>query len=322
MSQAGFEQINKLTRENKPFLCVIDYQKSDPLVFTIDDIDTNLVQFEINGVGRYSDYEPKQKLEQWIKRPISKKDYSRSFKLVQDHLSYGDSFLLNLTFPTKIQTNLNLADIFHMSQARYKIWLKDQFVSFSPEPFIRIKDQIISSYPMKGTIRTSEPDASNTILRDPKEAEEHLTIVDLIRNDLAMVANDIEVERYRYIENIQTAQADLLQVSSKVVGKISSEYWPNLGDLLARVLPAGSISGAPKTKTLEIIQQAEQYERGYFTGIVGYFDGTAFDSGVMIRFVEQSDHGLIFKSGGGITVNSDCDKEYQEMIDKVYVPIV
>ena len=88
------------------------------------------------------------------------------------------------------------------------------------------------------------------------------------------------------------------------------------------ILPAGSVTGAPKKKTLEIIKSVEGYSRGYFTGIVGLFDGSQFDSGVMIRFVEQTENGLIFKSGGGITVNSNWENEYQEMIDKVYVPII
>jgi para-aminobenzoate synthetase component 1 len=114
----------------------------------------------------------------------------------------------------------------------------------------------------------------------------------------------------------------LLQVSSKISGRLQEDYWPNLGDLLKRILPAGSVSGAPKKKTVEIIKSAESYSRGYFTGVVGLFDGNSFDSGVMIRFVEQRKNGMVFKSGGGITVNSDWKKEYQEMIDKVYVPIV
>jgi para-aminobenzoate synthetase component 1 len=87
-------------------------------------------------------------------------------------------------------------------------------------------------------------------------------------------------------------------------------------------LPAGSISGAPKKKTIEIIRQAEITERGYYTGIFGIFDGSALDSGVMIRFIEQKNDQMIFRSGGGITVNSQPEQEYREMIDKVYVPFV
>ena len=319
---AGFELINKLAREKIPFLCIIDFDKSNPLVFPLDTIDPADLRYQISERGNTKYRLLPDPLRFWNKIPVTKERYRNAFNKVQQHLHYGDTFLLNLTFPTKLSTNLGLDDIFHSSQAKYKLWLKDQFVTFSPEPFIRIEHGIISSYPMKGTIRSSLPDAAKAILNDPKEIEEHLTIVDLIRNDLGIVACDIQVERYRYIEKVKTAQSDLLQVSSKITGRLQKDFWPNLGDLLVRVLPAGSISGAPKTKTLEIIKAAEGYNRGYFTGIVGLFDGSTFDSGVMIRFVEQSKDGLIFKSGGGITVNSDWEKEYQEMIDKVYVPII
>jgi len=94
-----------------------------------------------------------------------------------------------------------------------------------------------------------------------------------------------------------------------------------LGDIIFALLPAGSISGAPKTKTLEIIQLAEGYERGFYAGVCGYFDGKNLDSGVMIRYLEQESDGLTFKSGGGITAQSDLVKEYEELIQKVYVPV-
>ena len=322
MLKSGFEQINRLTAAGTPFLCLIDFDKSDPLVFPLKKIDPGMLQYDINGISNTVVQANDTVLRHWDKQPVSPDHYFEAFDKVQHHLHYGDTFLLNLTFPTEVRTNLDLKQIFDISEAKYKIWLKDQFITFSPEPFVTIENGIIASYPMKGTIRTSAPDAENTILQDQKETEEHLTIVDLIRNDLAMIAEDIRVEAYRYLETLKTSQSDLLQVSSKITGKILPEYWPDLGDLLEQILPAGSISGAPKKKTIEIIQQAEGYDRGYFTGIVGLFDGQRFDSGVMIRFMQQTDQGLVYKSGGGITVNSNWEAEYQEMIDKVYVPVV
>ena len=94
-----------------------------------------------------------------------------------------------------------------------------------------------------------------------------------------------------------------------------------LGTWLFRLLPAGSISGAPKPSTLDIIQRAEGYERGYYTGIAGVFDGKNLDSGVLIRYIEQTEKQLIFKSGGGITARSQAQADYQEVIEKVYFPI-
>ena len=90
--------------------------------------------------------------------------------------------------------------------------------------------------------------------------------------------------------------------------------------MLLAMLPAGSVSGAPKRKTLEIIREAEGYHRGFYTGVMGLFDGKNIDSGVMIRFVEQTPQGLVYKSGGGITSQSNCEEEYNELIDKIYVP--
>lgn len=174
---------------------------------------------------------------------------------------------------------------------------------------------------MKGTIDTSIPDAKEKILADPKELAEHVTIVDLIRNDISQVASNVRVERFRYIEEVKTQDKNLLQVSSEIVGDLKSGYASQIGNLIVSLLPAGSVSGAPKTKTLEIIREAEKEKRDYYTGVFGYFDGDDLDSGVMIRFIERNGDKLFYRSGGGITTQSSAVAEYQELIDKVYVPI-
>ena len=88
-----------------------------------------------------------------------------------------------------------------------------------------------------------------------------------------------------------------------------------------RLLPAGSITGAPKPKTVEIIAQAEDYRRGFYTGIMGHYADGQLDSAVMIRFIEQENGQLHFKAGGGITAKSRWESEYNEVIQKIYVPI-
>jgi para-aminobenzoate synthetase component 1 len=113
----------------------------------------------------------------------------------------------------------------------------------------------------------------------------------------------------------------LLQVSSEISGKVKPELAGRLGDLFSLLLPAGSISGAPKRKTVEIIKEVEGYERGYYTGVFGYYDGENVESAVMIRYIEERGKDIYFKSGGGITVDSNAEMEYQELIDKIYVPI-
>jgi len=95
-----------------------------------------------------------------------------------------------------------------------------------------------------------------------------------------------------------------------------------LGSIITQMLPAGSITGAPKKSTVEIIDRVENYDRGYFTGIFGVFDGNSFKSSVMIRFVQKQGDELYYKSGGGITIDSDMEAEYAELQEKIYVPVL
>ena len=88
------------------------------------------------------------------------------------------------------------------------------------------------------------------------------------------------------------------------------------------MLPAGSISGAPKEATRKIIQEAESEPRGYYTGVCGYYDGNELDSAVIIRYIENDENQYYFRSGGGITAYSDCEEEYKEVLEKIYLPIV
>lgn len=257
---------------------------------------------------------------QFLKYPISFEEYQEAFEKVKSEIFFGNSYLANLTFPTSIETNLTLLEIFQLAKAKYKVFVKDQFVCFSPESFVKISKNEISSFPMKGTINASIENAEEIILADEKEQAEHATIVDLIRNDISQIAKKVHVPRFRYIDRIKTHEGEILQVSSEIKGSLQNNWQSKLGDILNKLLPAGSISGAPKKKTIEIILEAEPYQRDFYTGICGYFDGESLDTGVMIRFIKQQKNKLFFHSGGGITYKSDAQKEYQELIEKVYLP--
>jgi len=280
------------------------------------------LSFDFQGFGNILNVRHTKGFTEFRKYPVTQPEYEKSFSIVQRHLEAGNSYLVNLTFPTQIEVPASLREIFLRSRARYRLLFQDEFVVFSPEIFVRIENGIIRSFPMKGTIDASIPNAEREILNDFKEISEHNTIVDLIRNDLNMVADDVKVDRFRYIEKINTNQKTLLQVSSQISGNVPGDYRSNLGNIFRKLLPAGSISGAPKKRTLQIIKEAETYERGFYTGVMGYFDGAKLDSGVMIRFIKKENGKLYFYSGGGITVNSDMTTEYNELIDKVYVPVV
>ena len=311
--------MNELGAQGRHFVFVIDFDFCKPLIFELDDSSAILWK-----TPRNSNYNPQQNKDievEWKIFPVDFEQYQKAFGEVQYHIHSGDTYLLNLTMPTRVETNLSPEEIFHRSVAPYKVWLKDQFVCFSPEIFVRINDGIISSYPMKGTIDANVENAEQLLLNDEKEVAEHHTIVDLIRNDLSIVATDVDVDRFMYIDRIRTNRGDLLQMSSQISGQLPENYQQSIGTILAKLLPAGSICGAPKPKTLEIISSVESYERGYYTGIFGVFDGKNLDSCVLIRYLEQDGDRFIFKSGGGITFLSDCQTEYDELIQKVYVPI-
>ncbi|MCB2221628.1 MAG: aminodeoxychorismate synthase component I [Bacteroidetes bacterium] len=313
--------MNDWGAERLPFVFIIDYAAEKPILFRLDELEKS--NFRIHLPSLPSE-ESSEKLKDFtfIKHPVSYEQYKKAFDLVHKAIIRGDTFLLNLTFPTRIQTNLTLEQIFQYSKAPFKLQFRKDFVVFSPEAFITIHEDIISGYPMKGTVDASLENAEEILMNDPKEIAEHNTIVDLIRNDLSMVAKKVRVKKFRYIDRIQTHEKVLLQTSSEITGELTPNWHKRIGDILFRMLPAGSISGAPKQKTMEIIHEAERYDRGYFSGIFGYFDGNNLDSAVMIRFIEKQGNELIFKSGGGITSFSECEKEYRELIEKVYVPIV
>ncbi len=313
-------KINRLASNSQSFVFIIDFKAENGYVVERQNIDIEYIRTNIFDDNQVKLQSSTNKLI-WEIYPISKAVYQPKFEFIKSEIHKGNSFLVNLTQPTRIETNLSLEEIYNRSQAKYKLWLRDKFVVLSPESFVKITDGTISSYPMKGTIDASISNAEKIILNDKKERAEHATIVDLIRNDLSIVADRVEVKRYRYIDKLTTNKGELLQVSSEIVGNLPLDYASNLGSILFSMLPAGSICGAPKPKTIQIIETAEGYERGFYTGVFGYFDGRNLDSAVMIRFIEQQDKELIFKSGGGITSKSDLQSEYDELIQKVYVPI-
>ena len=328
--EQAIKRMNQLGQLHRPFIFIINYLQDVSYIEEVTAVDSTEVLYNLNGFtnqiisaeDNIATYSAKTMPSlHWQPFAESFSSYQRSFNIVRQNILAGNSFLTNLTCRTPVETNLTLNDIYFHSKAIYKLWIKDRFTVFSPEIFVRIHQGKISSYPMKGTIDASIPSAAQLLMNDPKETAEHATIVDLIRNDLSMVANRVSVSRYRYMDRLQTNRGAIFQTSSEIQGILPENYQEHLGDIIFRLLPAGSITGAPKKKTMQIIQEAETYDRGFYTGVMGYSDGIDLDSAVMIRFVEQEGEKMYFKSGGGITCQSDVESEYNEMKQKVYVPI-
>jgi len=313
-------KVNDYTRKGTPFLFVIDFEKEKPFVCKLRDLNDEDIFYSINGKGNMQGL-ISSKIKNIDINPVSKAVYSKAFNQVKNQLLIGNSYLTNLTFPSKIQSSYSLKELIFGAKAPYKLFFKNKFISFSPETFIKIKENKIFTFPMKGTIDASIKNAKEQILSDKKETYEHNTIVDLMRNDLAIVAKNISIKRFRYIDKIKTQKGEILQVSSEIQGELPINWKTNFGNLLLKLLPAGSISGAPKPKTIKIIQETEGQKRGYYTGVFGVFDGGNVDSSVLIRYIEKEGEQLVYRSGGGITSKSDVDFEYNELLQKIYVPI-
>ena len=388
MKQEIIDKINQLASQDEPFLFVINYQGDKAFIRLLSDINPEECLFDFEGRGNLSHARKETLKEEILKKETLKEetsettwqiepplyeDYERSFNIVKSNIMAGNSYLTNLTCRVPVSCNLSLEDIFHRAKGKYKLLLRRKrtqaedkahlkeenieenltpFVCFSPETFVRIKGGRIYSYPMKGTLDASLPNAEKQLMEDRKEAAEHATIVDLIRNDLSRVAENVRVDKYRYIDVLHTNKGDILQTSSEISGRLPEDYPHHLGEILDAQLPAGSITGAPKDKTMQIIQEAESYDRGFYTGIMGIYDQGELNSAVMIRFIEEetspvdfetdgeknfkasegkgdeasegkrdeASRKLYFKAGGGITSKSDCRKEYEEVIQKIYLP--
>jgi len=315
-------KVSRLIGSKTPFVFIIDFAMQNPLAYTLEELETEGFLFDIKGKTNSRNKAKSSTNIHLEVKPIAKEIYCDAFNEAQANINLGNSFLLNLTFPSEVETNASLEDIFHSSRASYKLFRKNKFVVYSPECFVKIKDGFIYSYPMKGTIDANLPNAEKELLSSEKETREHNTIVDLIRNDLSMVSLDVTVTKFRYVEKIKSHQNEILQTSSEIRGKLPDGWESDFCELLFKLLPAGSISGAPKTKTLEIIDKVEIKDRGYYTGIFGIFDGKNIDSGVSIRFIEKENGRLWYRSGGGITALSKAEEEYQELINKIHVPTI
>jgi len=313
------KRINQLGATAQPFFFAINYEQNEGYL-----VENPLNQSDIFFKFPTATHKPfsvseEQKIEFNV-IPNAFENYKKKFDKLHKFLKSSEITLANLTERTEVETNLSLENIFALSQSRYQIYIPEKFVCFSPERFVKIANGTISTNPMKGTIDANIPNAEAIILSDKKELNEHQTTVELLSDELRSIAKNVRTERFRYVEKVKTNRKTLLQVSSEIVGELASDYLQNLGNIIFSLLPAGSIAGTPKQKAMEILCEIEGIPRNFYCGIAGFFDGKEFDSAVLIRFIEQNNDKFYFRSGGGITIDSICEKEYQEILNKVYLP--
>ncbi len=313
-------QMNECGAAKKPYLFIINYEM-DEGYFVENPLEQSELQFVLNGIGNKPATQKPTTNGNLTVSPIPPQAYKEMFDIVQAGIKNGQTVLTNLTVKTPIQTDLSLEAIFLSANTQYQLFVPEKFVCFSPECFVRIENGKIATFPMKGTINASIPNAEHVILNDSKELSEHQSAVELLMNDLRLSGSDnMRVTKFRYIDKLKTSEREILQVSSEIVGDLGGDYLSRLGDIIFAMLPGGSIAGAPKISTMEVIRNAEKQPRGFYTGVFGYFDGEKLDSGVLIRFIEEENGRKFFRSGGGITEDSDWEREYDEVLNKIYLP--
>ena len=250
---SNFDVMDELSQQKVPFFFMIDFLMENVEIFT---------ENEIKKIGLNIDFQnfktefKEQALPSEIifeTFPPSENSYKNGFDIVQNHLKKGNSYLVNYTCKTEITTNLTLENFYQISQAKYKVLYPGNWMFFSPETFIEIVDNEVFTHPMKGTIDADVENAAEVLRNSVKEKAEHYTVVDLLRNDLSMIADEVKLKEFQRIDFLKTKQKNLLAMSSEISGKLKPEFHGKIGSIMKKVLPAGSVLGAPKPKTLEII---------------------------------------------------------------------
>jgi len=256
---------------------------------------------------------------------LSRQDYFKAIEKAKDHIARGDIYQVNLSQRFECGFDGDAFGLFarlrRINPAPFAAYLNLgdlKIVSASPERFLKIDGRYIETRPIKGT----RPRGSNSredltlkeeLLSSAKDRAEHIMIVDLERNDLGRVCEYGSVTPTEFI--IPEAYSTVYHLVSTVSGTLREGM--GIVDCLENCFPGGSITGAPKIRSMEIIEELEPAKRGIYTGSIGYIDtcGNA-DLSIVIRTIIIKDGRLYFQVGGGIVADSDPEKEYQETLDK------
>jgi para-aminobenzoate synthetase component 1 len=285
------------------------------------------VAFSSGGMDRFEKAATAEKFQVHgkVQSNFTEDSYAAAFARVQDYLHAGDCYQINLAqrFSAAASGNAFAAylTLRNLSPAPYSAFLNlphAQILCASPERFLRVQNGCVETRPIKGTRpRSSDAQQDRRLAGDlrshPKDRAENLMIVDLLRNDLGKncAAGSVRVPQLFEVESF----ANVHHLVSTVEGRLAE------GRAALHVLrdcfPGGSVTGAPKQRAMQIIEQLEPHRRGIYCGAIGYagFDGN-MDSNIVIRTLVYSDKEIHCWAGGGIVADSDVASEYQETLDK------
>ncbi|EPR7548517.1 aminodeoxychorismate synthase component 1 [Vibrio fluvialis] len=252
--------------------------------------------------------------------------YREKFTQVQEYLLSGDCYQINLAqrFQAHYQGSEWLAylKLEQFNLAPFSAFIRTEqgaILSVSPERFLQVKDRIIETKPIKGTRpRSDDPvvDAANAaeLAQAEKDQAENLMIVDLLRNDIGRVAKpgSVHVPKLFDIESFPAVH----HLVSTIRAELDNPY--DCADLLRACFPGGSITGAPKVRAMEIIEELEPHRRSAYCGSIGYISRHGrMDTSITIRTLVAQNQQLYAWAGGGVVADSQCEAEYQETLDKL-----
>ena len=309
--------------EDKTYIATpnLDRKKEESL---IDEIESRIKYSEQKGIDHIC-YESKNIKPIKLTSNFTKQEFENAVQKVRDYIRSGDIYQANLTQRFSGQTTLSSYELYRdlrrFSPAPFGAFLNfDKFhiLSNSPERFIKCIDRKLETRPIKGTRPRGKDEAEDLKLREElvnseKDRAELLMIVDLERNDLSRVSKvgSVKVPELFVIE----PYANVNHLVSTVVGTLKDDY--SVVDVIKATFPGGSITGAPKIRSMEIIEELEPTKRNVYTGSIGYigFDGN-MDLNIAIRTIVKQDENVYFQVGGGMTWGSNPSDEYQETLDK------
>ncbi|WEV65662.1 anthranilate synthase component I family protein [Bifidobacterium sp. ESL0764] len=274
--------------------------------------------------GQRYDFKPLE-LQGDLTLTLDREQYGSMIRTAKEHIYAGDIFQVVLSNPSTALASGSLFDAYRLMRAEnpspYMVFMSSddiEIAAASPETLVRLEDGKLLTYPLAGTRprgATPEDDKriEHDLLSDEKELAEHNMLVDLGRNDIGRVAQlgSVEVERLHDILRF----SHVMHIGSTVAGKLASGK--DALDVIDAVLPAGTLSGAPKIRACQIIAELEQAPRDIYGGAIGYLDFSGnLDTCIGIRLAFKHDGKVTVQSGAGIVADSDPDKEFEECRNK------
>lgn len=260
-----------------------------------------------------------------IESEIAKEEFLESVNKAKEYIAAGDIFQVVLSQRFSMKYSGDVFDVYRalriVNPSPYLYFLDFEgmnIIGSSPEILVRAMNGIAEVFPIAGTSprgRTEEEDKhfEEQLLADEKERAEHIMLVDLGRNDLGRVC-EIGSVKIDQLMNV-VRYSHVMHIASRVAGKIVEEK--NIIDVFRAVFPAGTVSGAPKIRAMEIIDELEKSRRGIYAGGVGYFDFSGnMDMCITIRTIVAVNGTMYFQSGAGIVADSDAEKEFEETMNK------